>query len=256
VTGRREGDRVFGITAGGGYGRYVAVPADNLVPIPGNLSFTEAAAAAEVFFTAFYNLFMLAGIQAGETVLVHGAGSGVGSAAIQLAVSTGASAIATVGSPDKVQGGLELGAAHVINYKEEDFATRAMELTAGKGVDIVFDWIGAPYLRKHLEILKTKGRLILIGLMGGSTGEINLAPVLTKRLKIIGSVLRSQSRQEKAAIAGSFIDTVVPLLEAGKVRPIIDRIFPIRQAEEAHLYLKAGEHFGKVVLTWEGFGQD
>lgn len=256
ASGRREGDRVFGITAGGGYGRYVAVPADNLVLIPENLSFTEAAAAAEVFFTAFYNLFMLAGIQAGETVLVHGAGSGVGSAAIQLAVSIGASAIATVGSPDKIQGGLDLGAAHVINYKEEDFAARALELTAGKGVDIVFDWIGAPYLRKHLEILKTKGRLILIGLMGGTSGEINLAPVVTKRLKIIGSVLRSQSRQEKAAIAGAFNDTVSPLFEAGKVRPIIDRIFPIRQVEEAHLYLKAGEHFGKVVLTWEGFGQD
>jgi NADPH:quinone reductase len=251
VSGWREGDRVFGIAAGGGYGRYVAVPADNLVPIPENLSFTEAAAAAEVFFTAYYNLFMLAGMRAGETVLVHGAGSGVGTAAIQLAASIGASVIATAGSSDKIRGGLELGAAEGINYKEEDFAGRVLEITEGKGIDIIFDWIGASYLRKHLEILKTKGRLILIGLMGGSIGEINLAPVVSKRLTIIGSVLRSQSREEKAVIARGFIDTVLPLLKDGKVRPIIDRIFPIRQAEEAHRYLKAGEPFGKVVLTWE-----
>jgi NADPH:quinone reductase len=253
ASGWSEGDRVFGITAGGGYGRYVAVPADNLVPIPENLSFTEAAATAEVFYTAYYNLFMLAGIQAGETVLVHGAGSGVGTAAIQLAVSAGASVIATAGSSDKIRGGLDLGAILGINYKEEDFAGRALEVTGGKGVDIIFDWIGAPYLRKHLEILKTKGRLILIGLMGGSSGEINLAPVVSKRLKIIGSMLRSQSREEKAIITRGFIDTVLPLLKAGKVRPIIDRLFPIKQVEEAHQYLKAGEHFGKVVLTWKSF---
>jgi putative PIG3 family NAD(P)H quinone oxidoreductase len=253
VSERREGDRVFGITGGGGYGRYVAVPVDSLVPIPGNLSFTEAAAAAEVFYTAFYNLFMLAGVRDGEMILVHGAGSGVGTAAIQLAVSVGASVIATAGSSDKIQRGLQLGAVHGINYKEEDFAARTLEITGGKGVDIIFDWIGASYLRKHLEILTTKGRLILIGLMGGSVGEINLVPVVSKRLKIMGSVLRSQSAREKAEITRNFIDTVLPLLEGGKVRPIIDRIFPVREVEEAHRYLKAGEQFGKVVLTWESF---
>lgn len=253
VSGRRVGDRVFGITAGGGYGRYVAVRSDNLAPIPENLSFTEAAAAAEVFYTAFYNLFMLAGIQAGETLLIHGAGSGVGTAAIQLAVSVGAPVIATAGSSDKMNRGLELGASHGINYRDEDFAARALEITGGKGVDIVLDWIGASYLPRHLQILKTKGRLILIGLMGGSTGEINLAPVVSKRLKIIGSVLRSQSLQEKAAITKSFVETVLPLLETGRVKPVIDRVFPIRQAEQAHRYLKEGEHFGKVVLTWEAF---
>jgi NADPH:quinone reductase len=253
VTQWAEGDRVFGIVAGGGYGRYLAVAADNLVRIPENLSFTEAAAAAEVFFTAFHNLFVQAGIQPDETFLVHGGGSGVGTAAVQLAKSRGASVIATAGSAEKLRRVLDLGADHGINYKEEDFAARAMEITQGSGVDIVLDWIGAPYLGKHLEILKTKGRLVLIGLMGGSAGQINLIPVLTKRLRIIGSVLRTQSGEEKAAITRGFTETVLPLLASGKVRPVIDRIFSIKDVEEAHQYLRKGEHFGKIVLTWGSF---
>ncbi len=253
VVGVNESDRVFGITAGGGYGRYLAVRADSLVPIPENLSFTEAAAAAEVFFTAYYNVFVLAGIQPGEVLLLHGAGSGVGTAALQLASAIGARVIVTAGSRDKIDKALQLGASEGINYKEEDFAARAKEFTEGKGVDIVLDWIGASYLSKHLELLKTKGRLVLIGLMGGSKAEINLAPVVSKRLRIIGSVLRSQSAEEKAEITRKFIEDVNPLLQSGRVKPIIDRIFGIRDVEDAHLYLKKGEHFGKVVLTWESF---
>ena len=145
---------------------------------------------------------------------------------------------------------LDLGASAGINYKEEDFAERVLEITRGAGVDIILDWIGAPYLRKHLEILKTRGRLVMIGLMGGSAGEINLVPVVTKRLKVIGSVLRSQSREEKAEITRKFIETVLPLLKSGRVKPIIDRIFPISEVEDAHRYLSKGEHFGKIVLTW------
>ena len=249
----RRGDRVFGIVAGGGYGRYVAVAENNLVPIPENLSFTEAAAGAEVFITAYYNLFTMAGLNRGELVLLHGGGSGVGTAAIQLAKSAGAIVIATAGSPEKVRGIMDLGVFAGINYKEEDFAARVREITGGKGVDVILDWIGASYLEKHLEILKTRGRLVLIGLMGGSSGEINLAQVLMKRLKIIGSVLRSQSREEKATIIEGFARTVVPLLAAGEVRPIIDTIFPIREVEQAHQYLLKGGHFGKIVLTWESF---
>lgn len=255
VTAWREGDRAFGIIAGGGYGRYVTVRADNLVSIPGNLGFTEAAAAAEVFFTAYYNLFEQAGMKPGEKLLVHGAGSGVGTAAVQLAHATGVSVIVTAGSGDKIKGALELGASAGINYKEEDFAARVLEITEGKGVDIILDWIGASYLRSHLEILATKGRLVIIGLMGGSTGEVNLAPMISKRLKVIGSVLRAQSGDEKAAIAGGFDRTVLPLLASGAVRPIIDKVFPIRQVEDAHAYLRRGEHFGKIVLTWESFEQ-
>ncbi|MGA2028026.1 MAG: NAD(P)H-quinone oxidoreductase [Syntrophobacteraceae bacterium] len=246
----KENDRVFGIVAGGGYGRYVAVPADHLIPIPENLSFTEAAAAAEVFFTAFYNLFVQAGVKAGDALLLHGGGSGVGTAAIQLCASTGVMVIITAGSEDKVKRALDLGASAGINYKEEDFAERVLEITRGAGVDIILDWIGASYLRKHLEILKTRGRLVIIGLMGGSAGEINLVPVLSKRLKVIGSVLRSQSREEKAEITRKFIETVLPLLKSGRVKPIIDRIFSISEVEAAHRYLSKGEHFGKIVLTW------
>ncbi|MCE5335156.1 MAG: NAD(P)H-quinone oxidoreductase [Desulfobacteraceae bacterium] len=253
VSGWNPGDRVFGITAGGGYGRYASVPADSLVLIPENLSFTEAAAAAEVFFTAYYNLFVLAAMKAGETLLLHGAGSGVGTAAIQLVSAIGASSIVTAGSRDKIEGALRLGAAAGIVYKEEDFAGRVREITDGKGVDVVLDWIGGAYLKKHLDILKSRGRLVIIGLMGGTTAEINLAQVVSKRLRIIGSVLRTQSRAEKAVITKGFIETVHPLLRSGRVKPIIDRVFPIEDVEKAHLYLKGGEHFGKAVLTWESF---
>ncbi len=252
-SGFQENDRVFGIVAGGGYARYVAVAADHLVAIPENLSFTEAAAAAEVFFTAYHNLFMRAGIKASDVLLLHGGGSGVGTAAIQLASSIGAKVIITAGSEDKLKRALVLGASAGINYKQEDFAGRVLDLTHNMGVDIILDWIGAPYLRRHLEILKTGGRLVIIGLMGGSGGEINLVPVLTKRLNVIGSVLRTQSKEEKAAIARGFTDTVLPLLKSGRVKPIIDRIFPIREVEDAHRYLSKGEHFGKIVLTWDSF---
>ncbi len=248
-----EGDRVFGIVAGGGYGRYASVAANSLVRIPENLSFTEAAAAAEVFFTAYYNLFVQAELDQGETLLLHGGGSGVGTAAVQLAKSRGARTVVTAGSAEKLQRVLELGADYGINYKEEDFAARVKEITEGGGVDVVLDWIGASYLAKHLDLLKKRGRLVLIGLMGGSTGEINLAPVVSKRLKIIGSVLRTQSGEEKARIARGFSETVLPLLASGKVRPIIDRIFVMEDVEKAHDYLKKGEHFGKVVLTWGSF---
>jgi putative PIG3 family NAD(P)H quinone oxidoreductase len=249
----KENSRVFGIVSGGGYGRYVAVPVNHLVPIPENLSFTEAAAAAEVFFTAYYNLFILAGIEAADTLLLHGGGSGVGTAAIQLCSAIGARVIITAGSESKVTRALDMGAFAGINYKQEDFAGRVMDITRGDGVDIVFDWIGAPYLLKHLDLLKTRGRLVIIGLMGGSVGEINLVPLLSKRLRIIGSVLRSQSKEEKAEIARGFIETVLPLLESGRVRPVIDRIFPISEVEDAHRYLREGEHFGKIVLTWKPF---
>ncbi len=224
--------------------------ANHLVAIPKSLDFIGAAAAAEVFFTAFFNLFMEARIKAGETLLLHGGGSGVGTAAIQLARAHRVTAIVTAGSPEKVQRCLELGAAFGINYRTEDFAARALELTGGRGVDVILDWIGASYLGKHIEILKSRGRLVIIGLMGGNQAEIALAPVLTKRLRIIGSVLRSQSGEEKAALATAFTKEVLPLLESGAVRPIVDRVYPAAAVEEAHQHMKENRHFGKLVLTW------
>lgn len=252
VSGWQPGDRVFGIIAGGGYGRYVAVPADHLVSIPDNLDFVAAAAAAEVFFTAFYNLFMEARMQAGETLLVHGGGSGVGTAALQLAHARGVTAITTAGSDEKLQRCLDLGAAFGINYQTEDFAARILEFTGGRGVDVILDWIGGPYLGKHLEILKPRGRLVIIGLMGGGKAEINLATVVSKRLRIIGSMLRVQSLEAKAALTEVFAREVQPLLEVGTVRPIIDRIYPMEAVEDAHRHMKENRHFGKIVLRWEG----
>ncbi|MHC1742542.1 MAG: NAD(P)H-quinone oxidoreductase [Syntrophobacteraceae bacterium] len=250
VEGWRIGDRVLGITAGGGYGRYVAVPASHLVPIPTRLSFVEAAAVAEVFFTAFVNLFMEAGLRAGERVLIHGGGSGVGTAAIQLCRAAGVEAIVTVGAREKRERCLQLGASHTIVYKEEDFGAGVLDLTSGDGVEVVLDCIGAPYLDRHLRILKTGGRLVLIGLMGGSKSEIALDVVLTRRLHIIGSVLRSRSDAEKAVITDRFKDHVLPLLASGAVKPVIDRVFAMTEVELAHERMQAGEHFGKIVLTW------
>lgn len=252
ATGWNEGDRVFGIVAGGGYGRFVAVPGSHLVRIPDNLSFIEAAAAAEVFFTAYLNLQVEAQVQEGETVLIHGGGSGVGTAAIQLARESNVAVIVTAGSAEKLQKALHLGATHGINYREEDFADRVMELTQGSGVDVVLDWIGAPYLERHIRILKEKGRLIIIGLMGGHKAEIQLGTFLTKRLRMVGSLLRTRSKEEKAALAAAFTRDVLPLLASGKVRPVIDRTYPIGAAEEAHQYMREGHHFGKIVLVWEG----
>ncbi len=251
VEGWEITDRVFGIVAGGGYGRYVAVPASHLVRIPENLSFVEAAAAAEVFFTAFYNVCLLGGLQPQETLLVHGGGSGVGTSAIQLAKVMNASVITTAGSAEKVKRCLQLGADHAVNYREEDFAARVTALTDGRGVDVILDWIGAPYLSRHIELLRPRGRLILIGLMGGAQGEIPLAPVLTKRLRILGSVLRSQSLEEKAAITRAFQEQVLPLFQEKKIHPVVDRVFPMAEVEEAHAYLREGKQFGKVVLSWQ-----
>ncbi|MEN6484994.1 MAG: NAD(P)H-quinone oxidoreductase [Syntrophobacteraceae bacterium] len=246
----KAGDRVFGIAAGGGYGRYVAVPADHLVRIPERLDFIEAAGAAEVFFTAYLNLFIEAGLRQGETLLVHGGGSGVGTAAIQLAKEAGATVVTTAGDPLKVGRCLEIGAHFAVNYKEDDFAARTAEFTGGRGVDVILDWIGAPYLAKHLELLKTGGRLVFIGLMGGNKAEINLASVLGKRLRLIGSILRARPDEEKASITRAFRKDVLPLLESGAVHPVIDRALPVASAEEAHLAMREGKHFGKIVLTW------
>jgi putative PIG3 family NAD(P)H quinone oxidoreductase len=251
VEGWHLEDRVFGIVAGGGYGRYIAVCADHLLPIPETLSFMEASAAAEVFLVAYLNLFLEAQIQSGETLFIHGGGSGVGTAAIQLAREANVTVVITAGSDEKVQRCLDLGASYGINYKEEDFVQRVWELTQGEGVDVILDWIGAPYLNKHLEILKLCGRLILIGLMGGNRTDVSLAPLLTKRLRLVGSVLRSRSKEEKAALTLSFRERVLPLLTSGKVRPIVDRIYPIQAAEEAHRHMLESHHFGKIVLTWQ-----
>ena len=246
-----EGDRVFGIVAGGGYARYAAVPADHLMPIPENLSFVEAAAAAEVFVVAHANIFGEADMKPGEALLVHGGGSGVGTAAIQLAKARGLTVATTCGSDWKAAKCRELGADLVILYKQEDFGEAVLSWTKGRGVDAVLDFIGAPYLEKHFKILAPRGRLILIGLLGGHNASCSLAPVLTKRIRLIGSVLRTRSDAEKAAIIDRCRAEVLPLLEKGIVRPVVDRIFTVHDVEAAHLHVREGKHFGKVVVRWK-----
>lgn len=244
------GDRVFGIVAGGGYGRYLAVDAEHLLAIPENLSFIEAAAAAEVFLTAYVNLIEEAGLRSGETLLVHGGCGGVGSAAIQLARACGARVVTTAGSAERCAAAVELGATAAFDHHADDWPERVRAATAGQGVDLVLDWIGAPYLSRHLDLLKPRGRLVLIGLQGGRKAAIDLAPLLSKRLRLIGSVLRSRDRQEKAHLIAAFRDRVLPLLSRRTVKPIVDRIFAMAEVEAAHDYLKQGGPFGKVVLTW------
>lgn len=250
VSGWSTGDRVFGIVAGGGYGRYLAVCAAHLLRIPERLSFAEAAAAAEVYLTAYFNLVLEAGLAPGETLLLHGGGSGVGTAAMQIARAKGARVIVTAGSDERVERCLAMGADYAVNYKETDFAERVREITGGSGVDVILDWIGAPYLERHIDLLRKRGRLVIIGLMGGHRAELSLAPVLMKRLRIAGTTLRSQSDAEKAAIVEAFAKDALPLLASGEYRPVIDRVYAAEEAESAHLAMREGKHFGKIVLTW------
>lgn len=245
------GDRVFGIVPGGGYARYLTIPANQLLPIPPNLSFVEAAAAAEVFIAAHVSLFVEGGLMPAESVLIHGGGSGVGTAAIQLVNARGAVPLVTAGTDEKVGRCLELGARLAVNHRSRDFEDAVMRFTGGAGVDVVLDWIGAPYLARHLALLREKGRLVVIGLMGGSKAEIRLDLVVTRRLRVIGSVLRSRSDRERAGIIRAFEHEVLPWLRDGVVKPIVHAIFSVAEVEQAHELLRESSHFGKVVLVWD-----
>lgn len=248
VTGWQVGDRVCALLAGGGYAERVAVPFQMLMPIPGTWSFEEAAALPEVFLTAFVNLFVEAALQPGETVLVHGGGGGVGTAAIQLIRQTGSRAIVTAGTAAKLARCRELGADLAVNYKEEDFVQRTLDYTGGQGVDVILDIVGASYLPRNLSLLKPKGRLVFIATLGGNQAELNLALLMARRLRLIGSVLRGRSLVEKIQITKAFVDRFWPLLEAGTIRPVVDRAFPIRKADEAHQRMAQNLHIGKIVL--------
>ncbi len=233
---------------GGGYAEQVVVHAGSVLPIPEPLSFEEAAAIPEVFLTAYLNLFELAAIEKGGSALVHGGGSGVGTASIQLLRSAGVQVLVTAGSEEKCQRCRDLGADVALNYRDGPFAPATLENTGGQGVDVVLDSIGAPYLAQHLACLSTGGRLVLIGLMGGARAEVNLGLLLTKRLTVIGSTLRARPVEEKADIVQYFLERFGDALQSGAIRPIVDRVLPLEQAQAAHDVLEASEHFGKVVL--------
>jgi len=242
------GDQVFGLVGSGGYAEKAVIDARMAMPIPAGWSFVEAAAVPEVFFTAQETLFTLAGLQNGETVLIHAAASGVGTAAIQMARETGARILVTAGSAEKTHRCIELGATAGCNYKEQDFSEWIKDVTKGQGVDVIEDFIGAAYWDRNLRSLKTGGRLVLVGLMGGVKAEVNLGLLLAKRLQIFGSVLRSRTLADKVAITQRFLNHWLPLLAAGRITPIIDRVFPLAQAGEAHRYMEENRNFGKIIL--------
>jgi putative PIG3 family NAD(P)H quinone oxidoreductase len=245
-------DRVMCLLGGGGYAEYVAVHKDMLLPIPGHLSFEQAAAIPEVFYTAFVNLFLEGELQAGESLLIHAGASGVGTAAIQLARHAGAQVFITAGGDEKIRRGVSLGADFGINYKTEDFAGRIFSLTGQNGVDVILDCVGGKYLQQNLSLLKPKGRLVLIGLLSGAKAEIDLALVLRKRLRLLGSVLRSRPLAEKIALTQAFKARVLPLFENRQIQPIIDSVYPLAEAEQAHAHVAANRNFGKVVLEVMG----
>jgi putative PIG3 family NAD(P)H quinone oxidoreductase len=248
VKGWRVGERAMALLAGGGYAEEVVVDAGSALRVPEKLSLEEAAALPEVFLTVFSNVFQLGGLAPGGWLLVHGGGSGIGTAAIRLAKTTGARILVTAGSDAKCDRCRALGADGAINYRTGDFVAEAQRATGGEGVDVVLDSIGAAYFEKNLAALRSGGRLVLIGLMGGAKAEVNLAVLLARRLSVIGSTLRSRSLAEKAAIVGGFQARFGRDLEAGALRPVVDRVVPLERAADAHRLLEASEHFGKVVL--------
>jgi putative PIG3 family NAD(P)H quinone oxidoreductase len=242
------GDKVMALTHGGGYAEYCRVNERHCLPVPDALGMVKAAAIPETFFTVWYNVFMRGGLGAGETILVHGGSSGIGTTAIQLAKATGATVIVTAGSAEKCAFCEELGADHAIDYRHEDWEVRTRELTGGNGVDLVLDMVAGSYMQKNLNTLARDGRYVIIAFLQGPTAELNMRRVLTKRLTITGSTLRPQTTAEKATIAAELATHVLPLLESGEVKPIIHTTFPLEDASEAHRLMESSRHMGKIVL--------
>jgi NADPH2:quinone reductase len=250
VTGWHPGDRVCALVSGGGYATFCVAPAPQCLPIPATLDFVAAAAVPETFFTVWTNVFERGRLKAGETALFHGGTSGIGTTAIQLAAARGARVFATAGSDDKCRAVEALGAERGINYRTDDFVATLKELTGGRGVDLILDIVGADYFARNISLLAIDGRLVQIGLMGGkSAATIDLGDVLRRRLTVTGSTLRARTVEEKGAIAGALRREVWPLLEAGGVKPVIARTFPLENAADAHRLMESSEHIGKIVLT-------
>lgn len=248
VTDWQPGDRVCALLPGGGYAEQVNVPADMLMPIPADWSFEQAAGLPEVFFTAYLNLFMEASLKKGETALIHGGASGVGTAGIQLAHRAGCRVFVTASTGEKLARCRELGAELAINYKEEDFAERIRAYTNNEGLDVIMDMVGAPYLERNLALLKVYGRLVFISMLGGAETKINLGALMGRRLRLIGSVLRPRPVAEKVEIKRRFMTQFWPLLENGAIQPIIDTVYPIEQANQAHEQMANNENIGKIIL--------
>ena len=243
-----DGDTICALVAGGAYAEYCAVPVEQCLPIPRGVSASHAAAIPETYFTVWTNLFDRGRLREGETVLVHGGTSGIGTTAIQLARAFGATVLATAGSDDKCQACRSIGAHTAINYNAADFAAEARSATDGRGVDVILDIVGGDYLQRNLDCLRMEGRLVQIGLIGGSRASLDLRGVLQKRLTITGSTLRPRSSADKGVIARQLEQHVWPLLASGTVRPIVHAEFPLDRAADAHAELESGRVIGKIVL--------
>jgi putative PIG3 family NAD(P)H quinone oxidoreductase len=248
VSGWAVGDEVCALIAGGGYAEQVAVPAGQLLPVPAGVGLVDAAALPEVTCTVWSNVFMLAGLRPGETLLVHGGASGIGTMAVQLAVTAGARVAVTAGSADKLERCRELGAEILVDYREQDFVEVVREATDGRGADVVLDTIGAKYLDRNLDVLATNGRIANIGLQGGTRAELDLGKLMARRGAVLSTGLRARPPAEKAAVVASVREHVWPHLEAGRVRPVVDRVLPMAEAAEAHRVVEASSHVGKVLL--------
>ncbi|MYT97077.1 MULTISPECIES: NAD(P)H-quinone oxidoreductase [unclassified Streptomyces] len=249
VTGWAVGDAVCALLSGGGYAEKVAVPVGQLLPVPDGVELTVAAALPEVTATVWSNVFLISHLRPGETVLIHGGSSGIGTMAIQLAKAVGARVAVTAGSPEKLARCAELGADILINYREQDFVEEVRENTAGAGADVILDIVGAKYLDRNVQALAVNGRLAIIGLQGGVKGELNLGALLAKRAAVTATSLRGRPLAEKAAIVAAVREHVWPLIADGVVRPVVDRTVPMTDAAEAHRVLESSTHVGKVLLV-------
>jgi len=243
------GDRVCALVAGGGYAEQVAVPAGQLLPAPAGLDLITAAGLPEVACTVWSNVFMVAGLRPDEWLLVHGGSGGIGTMAIQLAKALGASVLTTVGSAAKQSFVRELGADVAINYREDDFVEAVRSATDGKGADVILDNMGAKYLARNVESLATAGRLVVIGLQGGASGELDLGLLMRKRAAVLSTSLRSRPAGEKAVVVASVREHVWPLVEDGVVKPIVHKVLPLESAPEAHRLMESSSHLGKILLT-------
>jgi putative PIG3 family NAD(P)H quinone oxidoreductase len=251
VSACQPGDRVMALLGGGGYGSKLVVHERMLMPVPPNLDLEQAAAIPEVFLTAYDALFSQCELSMGESVLIHAAGSGVGTAAIQLAAAQGCRIFGTAGSADKLERAGALGLNVGINYHDADFAEVVNERTDGAGVNVILDVIGAPYWDQNLAALAMRGRMVIVGTMGGGKLEVNLGALMGKRARVHGTLLRARPLEEKATLTQEFVARVLPLFQNETITPIVDRVFPLADVAEAHRYMESNSNFGKIVLRHE-----
>ncbi|TSE33735.1 Phthiocerol/phenolphthiocerol synthesis polyketide synthase type I PpsC [Tepidimonas taiwanensis] len=252
AAGLRIGQRVCALVAGGGYAEYCVAPVGQVLPVPHGWSDVEAAGIPETFFTVWSNVFDRGRLQAGETLLVQGGASGIGVTAIQMARAMGARVFVTVGSADKADACVRLGAEYAIRYREQDFVAEVARLTAGRGVDVILDMVAGPYVAREVQCLAEDGRLVIIAVQGGVQAGFDAGLVLRRRLTITGSTLRPRPVAFKAAIARELHRHVWPLIERGAIRPVVYRVFPAAEAARAHALMESNQHIGKIVLDWTG----